>query len=167
MPVHRFAVFVAGAPTALQADALVNLPDRPLVRRRPRCGDGVVTFERPGPDSLAVALGAINDIEAVGLRAVRVVGDDWVTLGDIAGRVGRSREAVRLWAAGHTGPGGFPPPLNPGRDTLFYSWVEVSTWLRRRLGRPGAAGDPGLVVADLLLRLRTLVDVMPRLRRDG
>ena len=45
---------------------------------------------------------------------------------------------------------------------LFYSWVEVSTWCRERMRLPLTRPDPGLVAADLAIRLRLLA---PRVRR--
>ena len=154
--VYRFTVIVSGVPTRKQIDALVALPGKQTVERNVRPGNGKITFERTHDDPVRAVLSAVDDLDAVGLRALRVIHDDWVTLGGIASRIGRSREAVRLWAIGQIGPGGFPPPLNPNQNTSFYSWVEVSTWLRQRLGMSIPSGAPGLVIADLIIRLRTL-----------
>lgn len=75
-------------------------------------------------DNLAEAIvSAVEDLEKQGVQPVRLVTDDWVTLADIARRVGRSRENVRLWSIGRYGPGGFPSPVNPGLNTAFYSWA--------------------------------------------
>jgi hypothetical protein len=67
---------------------------------------------------------AVRDVEKTGLTALRIDTEDACTLANIGERIGRSREIVRLWSTGKQGPGGFPPPINPGRDTLFYSWAE-------------------------------------------
>jgi hypothetical protein len=99
---------------------------------------------------------AVNATERVGLRVLRVDATDWVTRADIAHRIGRTRETVRLWVAGRVGPGGFPPPVNPDRDTLFYSWAEVSIWLREHQHLDLPDDPPVLAVANLLLQLRTL-----------
>lgn len=107
--------------------------------------------------SLAEAVvSAIADLEAASLQPVRVCDNDWLTLADIAARIGRSREIVRLWSIGRQGAGGFPPPLNPGCDTRFYSWTEVSHWLRRRMGYELPGPGPDLVMANLLLQARRL-----------
>jgi hypothetical protein len=103
---------------------------------------------------------AVSAVEQTGLRVLRIDSPDWVTCQDIADRVGRSREAVRLWAAGRLGPGGFPPPLNPGRDTSFYSWAEVLPWLREHVDRGLPDDEPVLAAANLVLQFRNLV---PRL----
>jgi len=153
---HRFTVIVSGVPTPQQIKAVVALPGELTVQRNVHQGNGTVTFERVHEDPVCAVLSAVDDLDAVGLHTLRVIHDDWVTLGGIASRIGRSREAVRLWATGQVGPGGFPPPLNPNRDTSFYSWVEVSTWLRQRLEMSVPGADPGLVIADLVIRLRSL-----------
>jgi len=111
--------------------------------------------------SLAAAIhGAVVELEAHGLRAVRVDARDWVTLEGIAARIGRAREVVRLWACARVGPGRFPAPLNPGCHTLFYSWLEVAGWLGTAGHLPGEVrvdvDAPVLAAANLALQLRTL-----------
>lgn len=108
---------------------------------------------------------AVRCFEAMGLRPVRLDADDWVTLADIADRVGRSRETVRLWSTGRLGRGDFPAPLNPGRDTTFFSWVEVAAWLYA--GQPGSTGardEPVLAALNLALQLRRLLPWLSRPR---
>jgi hypothetical protein len=51
---------------------------------------------------------AVLDVESVGLRAIRVMDQDLLSLADIADRIGQSRESVRRYATGARGPGGFP-----------------------------------------------------------
>jgi len=102
-------------------------------------------------------------LEARGQYPLRLDADDWLTLQDIAKRMGISREVVRLWSVGACGPGGFPPPLDPKRDTSFYSWAEVSEWIRTNTRHnPGPADEPVLVAMNLALQLRRL---LPRLSR--
>jgi len=161
---YPFVVIVDRVPTAAQVHALIALDDGPRVERVPREGIGRVRFRRPGPDLAGAIVSAVRDIEAVGLRPVRLIDYDWVTLADVARRIGRSRETVRLWSVGRIGPGGFPPPLNPGRETLFFSWVEVAPWLREGMGLPVAVPDPLLTAANLALQLRALA---PRLGGSG
>ena len=120
----------------------------------------------------AVAVGGDSDLyehiprmvgllEARGQYPLCLDADDWLTLQDIAKRVGISREVVRLWSVGACGPGGFPPPLNPKRDTSFYSWAEVSGWIRDHTRHdPGPDEEPVLVAMNLALQLRRL---LPRL----
>jgi hypothetical protein len=100
-------------------------------------------------------MAAIRQAEAAGLHPMRIDAADWVTAGDIAARVGRSREAVRLWIIGKVGPGGFPPPLNPENETTYYSWAEVVPWLQRK-GHDLPLGEPVLTAMNLALQLRRL-----------
>ncbi len=111
--------------------------------------------------TLAAAIhGAVTELEAHGLRPVRVDAQDWVTLEGIAARIGRAREVVRLWVCARVGPGGFPAPLNPGCRTLFYSWLEVEGWLAATGHLSGVvradADGPVLAAANLALQLRWL-----------
>lgn len=147
-------MIVAGDATAQQAAALLDLPDRPLVHRR-RGGNCRVTFPVAATD-VGSLLAVVRAVESVGLRAVRLVDDDWVTLGGIADRLGCTRERVRLWSVGRLGPGGFPPPLNPGQQTLFYSWYAVATWLRGYRPKEVATPDAAPVTVNLALQLRQI-----------
>jgi hypothetical protein len=73
----------------------------------------------------------VRDVEKVsGLRAVGLACDSMVTLLGISERAGVSREAVRLWAAGLRGPGGFPPPalITTGGESVW-EWEQVVPWL--------------------------------------
>jgi hypothetical protein len=116
-----------------------------------------------GGDPYEALLRALRACEAAGLSPARVDADDWVTLGDVGARLGASRETVRLWAAGRCGPGGFPPPLNPGRETRFFSWVEVAAWLRTYRGHPADPGEPVLAAMNLALQLRRMAPDISRL----
>lgn len=121
-----------------------------------------IRFDHIAPTWAEAISAAIREVESVGLRVLRVDNDDWVTLGDVALKVGRSREVVRQWATGHTGPGGFPLPANLRRYTTFYSWAEVLWWLReqRKFDIPGE--EPTLVAANLAVQLRALLPRVPR-----
>lgn len=118
----------------------------------------------PGGDPYHAVLRAVRASEAAGLHPVRLDAGDWLTFGAIASRIGVSRELVRLWCVGQRGPGGFPPPLNPGRETSFYSWYETTGWLRAH--KPDWAPrphDPALVAMNLAVQLRRLAPRIARL----
>ena len=67
-----------------------------------------------------------------GARVVQVL-DDLVTISDIAERIERSREGVRLLIAGKRGPGDFPPPVSflRARNRLW-RWTDVQRWFATR-----------------------------------
>ncbi|SRR6266536_1324079 len=151
---HVFSLVLDREPTDEEFDALFEAG----------CDDGTFEygparsighFNREAPTMAEAIASAVRDVESTGLAVVRVLDEDLLTLADIADRIGRSREAVRRYATGDRGPGGFPPPVNPARGgTVFYRWSEVVPWLRTRLGIDLPEVDPALVFANLVLQAR-------------
>jgi hypothetical protein len=141
---------LGGSGVRARADS--SLPDR-VSTVLIVSGQQAITVEAAGCDAI---LDCIRRCEAAGLSPMRLCTGDWVTLQDVAARIGRSREAVRLWSIGRNGPGGFPPPLNPGSKTEFYSWAEVSPWLRHK-GLDVPHVEPMLTAMNLALQLRHLI----------
>jgi hypothetical protein len=91
----------------------------------------MIGFDREAPSLAEAITSAVRDVEKVpDLRAVGVACDSMVTLLGIAERAGVSREAVRLWAAGQRGPGGFPRPvmITHGGEGVW-EWEKVVPWL--------------------------------------
>jgi predicted DNA-binding transcriptional regulator AlpA len=87
-------------------------------------------FDR-GASSLGEALSsAIYAVESVpGLRVRRVEPDDLVTMAEIAQRLGRTRESVRLLVAGERGPGNFPAPVSHLRHrNRLWRWSDIAAW---------------------------------------
>jgi hypothetical protein len=164
MPVHVFTVVVDREPTDDELDRLLATSrDDPGIEVGP---DSVfVDFRREAPTLAEALVSAVRDLEAIGLRALRVIDEDLLTLADIADRIGRSRESVRRYAIGARGGGAFPPPVSPERDigTAFYRWSEVAPWLRERLGMDVPDVDPSLVVANLVLQARWHRDRVPHM----
>jgi len=129
---HEFMLKLNREITAEEADKLYEAG----------CGDAgvesgpygtVIDFDREAPSLAQAIASAVRDIEKVpGLRAVGVRCDNMVTLLDIANRTGVTREAVRLWAAGERGPGGFPKPvlITTGGEKIW-DWEQVSRWTQQ------------------------------------
>jgi hypothetical protein len=113
-----------------QADALYGIFNDGSIMTG--SGRTEIEFSRDS-DSWAEAIGsAIRDVESLPeLRVVGVGQEDLVSLMEIAHRTRRSREAVRLWAAGKRGPGDFPAPdwQSPSGER-FWSWPDVAYWVR-------------------------------------
>ena len=101
-------------------------------------GVGYGEFIRAAPSFSEAVLSAVHQVESVpSLRVRRVEPDDIVTMAEIAERLDRTRESVRLLIAGRRGPGGFPPPVSHGRERgRRWRWVALSArstgWGKRR-----------------------------------
>lgn len=117
----------------------------------------MATFDREAPSLVAAIVSAVHDIEKVdGLLAAGLVHDEEVTIADIAKRLDRSPESVRLLARGRRGPGGFPHPrhITPGGEQIW-DWLSVAGWVvehlpQAHISRPVRA----LVTADRVIAAR-------------
>ena len=83
------------------------------------------------PDPVSIALTLATVVEKLG-AVIDDIDDDLVDLSEVAERVGRSRETVRLWSLGRRGSGEFPLPsgLLPG-SVKVWEWDAVNTWLSK------------------------------------
>ena len=79
------------------------------------------------------------------------VDQDLVSVSDIAQRVGRTRESVRLLVDAKRGPGRFPPPIGVvGDGTRVWPWAVVLEWFDKVLGVDlGEKAVPPLTAAVL------------------
>lgn len=162
MTVHRFSLLIHGIDVlsdddfdALYAagcnDALFGV----------RQGMQFAEFARR-EDTLAAAVGsAISQVESAvpGARVMRVEPDDLVTLTEIAQRVGRTKESVRLLSEGRRGPGGFPTPIAwiAARQRVW-QWSDIATWFAERLGKD----LPTAPAADFVAALNGALEVRRR-----
>lgn len=106
--------------------------------------DGLVTavFAREATDLTAAVMSSIAAVEGVlGRGAVmRVEPDELVWAAEIASRLGRTRQSVRMLIDGKRGPGGFPKPAASVTRNPLWRWSEVADWFERYERRPVA--DP-------------------------
>lgn len=152
---YEFTLAVDRDPTEM-ADKLFDIAEGDLV---PEGGTGVnlVHVYSEADPFAAALLEAVEQVESTGLVVTGIASDDLVSLRDIAARLGRTYESVRLIAAGKRGPGGFPTPLSTGQWSL-YSWAEVSAWFSRSHGTQApSAYDREIVAADHLIRARRIL----------
>jgi hypothetical protein len=133
-----------------------------------RCGVLYLAFAREADSLWGAISSAITDVKRanVGLSVGRVEPDDLVTTGEIAERLGCSRETVRLYALGRRGRGGFPPPLGSvTQRSPLYRWSDVASWARVHL--PSAALQSGRTSDEDIERSRVIgaVNAAIELRR--
>ncbi len=130
-------------------------------------GVGYAEFHREAAALGDAVFSAIKDVESVpGLTILRVEPDDLVTLSEIAHRLGRTRESVRLLAAGERGGGEFPAPASHLRSrSRLWRWSDIAAWA-------GVKGSLELEEAQLLaamnaaLELRNRSATLPRSERE-
>ena len=151
MSTHHFTLIVEGPDLQGDDARLDALYDA-------GCSDGLVgrsegvqyiEFDREAPDLDRAILSAVADVEHVdGITVVRIVDSGLVSMADIAARIGRTRESVRLLVTGARGPGGFPPPVtDPRRRLRLWRWSEVKRWLAQHLGAVSPSSDDEVVAA--------------------
>jgi hypothetical protein len=94
-------------------------------------GVGYGEFIRDASAFAEAVMSAIHQVESVtAFRVMHLEPDDIVTMADIADRLERTRESVRLLIAGRRGPGGFPPPISHSRErSRLWRWSDVAEWL--------------------------------------
>lgn len=133
MATYEFTLRLDQEITEDQADALYGVLDDGSIETGTH--QTLIDFTRDAPSMAEAIVSAIHDVESVpGLRVTGAGQEDLVSMLDIAHRAKRSREAVRLWAAGKRGPGEFPKPAwqSPGGER-FWSWPDVAHWISDRL----------------------------------
>lgn len=157
MPIHHFTLIVDGPD--LQDDALIDkLFEAGCDDAATGRIDGIqyVDFDREAVSVDEAVLSAVTDVERVeGVSVVRVADAGLVSMTDIASRIGRTRESVRLLITGARGPGGFPAPVTDPRSRYrLWRWSDVTLWLTMQLGEAGFPSDRFLTVLNASLELR-------------
>lgn len=124
-------------------------------------------FDREAPSSAEAIASAIHSIENTvpGALVFRVEPEEFVSLSAIAERTSRSREGVRLLAAGERGPGGFPSPVSwVDAKTRVWRWTDVAEWFEKELGEPLSVSEDAETIATFngLLETRLHMRRLPR-----
>lgn len=140
-----------------------------------RNGEVVAEFDREAPSLSDALITAIRDADGAGTgyRVVRVEPDDLVSLTEIAKRAGRSKESVRLLAAGKRGAKrserSFPRPRGQIGRTKLWSWAEVAEWFDVHNGkRLRSSGVPHFITAlNGVLATRSAVGKIAEGAREG
>ncbi|ACK65981.1 conserved hypothetical protein [Rippkaea orientalis PCC 8801] len=91
-------------------------------------------FDREATSFREAVISAIHQIETINdvIRVERIEPDDLVTASEIARRINKSREYIRLLIQGERGKGEFPLPISGmSNKSLLWSWVKVTQWLKQ------------------------------------
>jgi hypothetical protein len=91
-------------------------------------GPGVAAFDREASSAVEAIASAIRQGRSAG-ATITAVGEDLVTLTEIAERAGRTVATADHWATGRRGPGNFPQPKIRRPRASLYSWAAVASWL--------------------------------------
>ncbi|MBO2452265.1 hypothetical protein J4573_34605 [Actinomadura barringtoniae] len=83
-----------------------------------------------GPSLAAAIMDVVAHVEAsaMDVRVHRVEADPLLTIRDIAERVGRSTDSVRLAITGSRGQGGFPASELSSAGHRLWRWSKVAAW---------------------------------------
>jgi hypothetical protein len=173
MSTYEFTLRLDREVTADEADALYGAFDDGSIVTGP--GETEIEFTREAPSLAEAIVSAVRDIEGAGdLRVTGAGQEDVVSALDIAHRTRRSREAVRLWATGQRGAGGFPPPSweSPAGER-FWRWPDVARWVRENLNLAVDTEPDEIRLADEILKARQalaeaqrILEVAPDATRD-
>lgn len=144
MPNFQFTLILDGPD--LQAAPLIDLLfDAGCDDATIGCADGVqfADFDREAGSFGDAIVSAIDDLEKVqGVHVVRMADAGLVSLADIAARLDRTRESVRLLVSGARGPGRFPKPVTDPRSRYrLWRWPEVAHWFQEYRGEVPQFGD--------------------------
>jgi hypothetical protein len=131
--------------------------------------DGVhyAEFDREASTLGEAIFSAVANVESVpGLRVRHVEPDDLVTASEIAERLGRTRESVRLIIGGKRGSGEFPAPYSHLRcRNRLWRWSEVAEWVGES-SKEEATRAHFIAAVNALLELRSNVPELPETIRE-
>jgi hypothetical protein len=125
--------------------------------------DGIhyADFDREAATLASAIASAIEAVESIeGVRVLRIEPDDLVTQTEIAARLRRSRESIRLLSAGRRRAGTFPAPVSRLRQrTRLWRWSDVAVWA----GDESTSAEEARIVAawNAALELREAREALP------
>ena len=120
-------------------------------------GVGYGEFHREASGLGDAIFSSIADVESVeGLQVLHIEPDDLATASEIASKLGRTRESVRLLIAGERGKGDFPAPVSHVRSrNRLWRWSDVARW-----AKVAAAGDQEQ--AELIAAINAALELRAR-----
>lgn len=128
MSEQNFTLVVTGQFDETTVDRLfeAGLDDATI---RTSGGSGFIDVARDTSTMAEALATSIRQARSAGLDVREIEPGDLVTMTDIAERIGRTRESVRLLIEGKRGSGGFPPPTSPAEGhNRRWRWMQVARW---------------------------------------
>lgn len=129
MPTHEFELTISRLLSSGEVERPFALSEGDVT---PGVSNGVpmVSVDWEGPTLAEAMIEAIEVVESCGpgLRVVSLEADLLVSLGEIADRVGLTREAVRLRLKGEHSRGPFPLPDLVAGGRRLWRWSTVAEW---------------------------------------
>lgn len=155
---YEFTLVLDRVPTDEEIDALYDAGCDDAAPEADK-GESLLHFDRESDSLGSALLSAIKNVEQAGLTVAGVKTNDLVSIKDIANRLNRSPESVRLAATGQRGPGGFPTPMSSSNWAL-YSWAQVRDWYASNsfvAAKDADKQERVLAAVDHVLRARRIV----------
>lgn len=93
-----------------------------------RNGQVFIELDRDAPTFADAVVGAIEDIEHLGLKVAELEPEELVFASEIAQRTERTKESISLLVEGRRGPGGFPAPVRTVGGHKLWRWRDATAW---------------------------------------
>jgi hypothetical protein len=167
MSEYDFTLWIDGGLTPERMTALYDSGCSDMTFQGDETGPASADVHREAPSLVAAILSAIRDIERVpGLHVREVENPDLVGVADLAWRLNRTPESVRLLATGKRRKGGFPAPAARRRRGQLWRWIEVAAWANNHLGTNFDLEEPARIAAvNTALAMRRDVKALPEPER--
>jgi hypothetical protein len=163
---YSFALLIDGPLTEERVRGLYEAGCDDMTFQGNESGHSSADVHREASNLVEAVLSAVTDIESVpGLTVLGVENQELVGLADIAWRLDRSMESVRLLASGRR-RSGFPLPAVRRRRGQLWRWSEVAAWANEHLGTHFDPDEAELIAAiNATLDLRRLATRIPERER--
>jgi hypothetical protein len=162
MTEYTFTLLIKGSMTDARVQALYEAGCDDMTFQGDESGRGSADVHREAPSMVEAVVSAVTDIESVsGLTVLGLENQELVGLADIAWRLGRTAESVRLLASGRR-RSAFPSPVVRRRRGQVWRWSEVAVWANQYLGSDFDPDEANLVsVINATLEIRRLAARLP------
>lgn len=166
MSEFSFTLVIEGLLTEERVRALYEAGCDDMTLQGDDAGHGSADVHREASSLVDAVLSAVTDIESVpGLAVLGIENQELVGLADIAWRLERTVESVRLLASGRR-RSAFPSPVVRRQRGQLWRWSEVASWANEHLGSRFDPDEADRVSAiNATLEIRRLVARLPEAER--